>query len=76
MLIYGVSITNTMDRFVVNQLHGPEVPRWLMALLCVGVLTGAYALDKKVTLAFANLLVYPLIIALVTVSFYLIPSGT
>lgn len=41
VLIYGVSITNMMDSFVVNQLGGPEVPRWLMAILCVGVLTGA-----------------------------------
>lgn len=74
VLIYDVSITNTMDSFVVNQLHGPEVPRWPMALLCVGVLTGAYALGKKATLAFAYLLVYPLIIALAAVSFYLIPQ--
>ena len=74
VLIYGVSITNTMDSFVVNQLGGPQVPRWLMATLCVGVLTGAYALGKKATLAFANMLVYPLIIALATVSFFLIPQ--
>lgn len=74
VLIYGVSITNTMDSFVVNQLGGPEVPRWLMAILCVGALTGAYALGKKATLAFANMLVYPLIIALAAVSFYLIPQ--
>ena len=74
VLIYGVSVTNTMDSFVVNQLHGPHVPRWLMATVCVGVLTGAYALGKKATLAFANALVYPLIIALAAVSFYLIPQ--
>lgn len=73
VLIYGVSVTNTMDSFVVNQLHGPQVPRWLMATICVGVLTGAYALGKKATLWFANMLVYPLIIALAAVSFYLIP---
>ena len=73
VLIYGVSVTNTMDSFVVNQLHGPQVPRWLMATLCVGLLTGAYALGKKATLWFANLLVYPLIIALAAVSIYLIP---
>lgn len=74
VLIYGVSITNTMDSFLVNQLGGPQLPRWVMAALCVGLLTGAYAMGKKATLAFANILVYPLIIALAAVSIYLIPQ--
>ncbi|UBI09307.1 amino acid permease [Corynebacterium coyleae] len=74
VLIYGVSITNTMDSFLVNQLGGPQLPRWVLAALCVGVLTGAYAMGKKATLAFANILVYPLIIALAAVSIYLIPQ--
>lgn len=74
VLIYGVSVTNTMDSFVVNQLGGPELPRWLTAVVCVGLLTGAYAMGKKATLAFANVLVYPLIIALAAVSLYLIPQ--
>ena len=74
VLIYGVSISNTMDSFLVNQLGGPQLPRWVLAALCVGVLTGAYAMGKKATLAFANILVYPLIIALAAVSIYLIPQ--
>ncbi|MDK8800079.1 amino acid permease [Corynebacterium coyleae] len=74
VLIYGVSITNTMDSFLVNQLGGPQLPRWVLAALCVGILTGAYAMGKKATLAFANILVYPLIIALAAVSIYLIPQ--
>ena len=73
VLIYAISITNTVDSFVVNQLHGPEINRWLLATVCVGVLTGAYALGMKVTLWLANALVYPLIFALAAVSIYLIP---
>lgn len=73
VLIYGVSVTNTMDSFIVNQVGGPHVDRWLLATICVGVMTGAYALGKKATLWFANLLVYPLIVALAAVSLYLIP---
>ncbi|CAB0552562.1 septum formation protein [Corynebacterium diphtheriae] len=73
VLIYGVSVTNTMDSFIVNQMGGPHVDRWLLATICVGVMTGAYALGKKATLWFANLLVYPLIVALAAVSLYLIP---
>ena len=74
VLIYAISITNTLDSFIVNQLGGAQVSRWLLALAAVGVMTGAYAFGKKLTLWLANALVYPLIIALAAVSLYLIPS--
>ena len=74
VLIYAISITNTLDSFIVNQLGGSQVSRWLLALVAVGVMTGAYAFGKKLTLWLANALVYPLIIALAAVSLYLIPS--
>ena len=74
VLIYAISITNTLDSFIVNQLGGTQVSRWLLALVAVGVMTGAYAFGKKLTLWLANALVYPLIIALAAVSLYLIPS--
>lgn len=74
VLIYAISITNTLDSFIVNQLGGAQVSRWLLSLVAVGVMTGAYAFGKKLTLWLANALVYPLIIALAAVSLYLIPS--
>ena len=74
VLIYAISITNTLDSFIVNQLGGAQVSRWLLALVAVGVMTSAYAFGKKLTLWLANALVYPLIIALAAVSLYLIPS--
>ena len=73
VLIYGISITNTLDSFIVNQLGGAQVDRWVLATVSVGIMTGAYALGKKITLWIANALVYPLIIALAAVSLYLIP---
>ena len=74
VLIYAISITNTLDSFILNQLDGRQVSRWVLALAAVGLMTGAYAVGKKLTLWLANMLVYPLIIALAAVSFYLIPS--
>lgn len=74
VLIYGISITNTLDSFIVNQLGGVHVSRWVLAGVSVGLMTGAYAVGKKLTLWIANALVYPLIIALAAVSLYLIPS--
>ena len=73
VLIYGVSITNTIDSFIANQFGGPEISRWVLAPICVGILTGAFAFGQKVTLAIANFLVYPLIVSLAGVSLYLIP---
>lgn len=74
VLIYGISITNTMDSFIVNQLDGPHVNRWVLASICIGLMTGAFAVGKRLTLWVANILVYPLVIALAAVSFYLIPK--
>lgn len=73
VLIYGVSITNTIDSFITNQFNGPEISRWVLAPICVGVLTGAFTFGQKATLAMANFLVYPLIIALAGASLFLIP---
>ncbi len=73
VLIYGVSITNAVDSFIVNQLGGPSLDRWLLAMLCVGVMTGAFAIGRKPMIWLAQVLVYPLIIALAVTSIYLIP---
>ena len=73
VLIYAISITNTVDSFIANQFDGPEISRWVLAPICVGILTGAFAFGQKITLTIANFLVYPLIIALAGVSLYLIP---
>ncbi len=74
VLIYGVSITNTVDSFIVNQLHGPQLNRWVLAPLCVGALTAVFVLGRRVVLRIASILVYPLIIALGGISLYLIPK--
>ena len=72
VLIYGISITNTVDSFLVNQLDGPSIDRWLLASLCIGIMTGAFVFGRKVVLWLSNILIYPLIISLAVVSIYLI----
>ncbi|MBU5654637.1 MAG: aromatic amino acid transport family protein [Corynebacterium aurimucosum] len=73
VLIYGVSITNAVDSFIVNQLGGPSIDRWLLATICVGIMTGGFAIGRKPMIWLAQVLVYPLIIALAITSIYLIP---
>ncbi len=74
VLIYGVSITNAVDSFIVNQLGGPHVNTWVLATVCVGAMTAALAFGTKFMLIVAQVVVYPLIIALGAVSLYLIPQ--
>jgi len=74
VLIYGVSITNTVDSFIVNQLGGPSINRWILSIVCVGVMTGLFAIGRRPMLWLAQMLVYPLIIALAATSIYLIPQ--
>lgn len=73
VLIYGISITNAVDSFIVNQLGGPSINRWVLSIACVGIMTGAFAIGRKPMIWLAQILVYPLIIALAATSFYLIP---
>ena len=74
VLIYGVSITNTVDSFIVNQLNGPSIPRWLLSLLLVGGMTLVFAYGQRLMLIVTQLIVYPLILFLAAVSFYLVPQ--
>lgn len=74
VLIYGISITNVVDSFIVNQLDGPSINRWVLSIVCVGIMTGLFAIGRKPMLWLAQILVYPLIITLAATSFYLIPK--
>ena len=74
VLIYGVSITNTVDSFIVNQLNGPSIPRWLLSLLLVGGMTLVFAYGQRLMLIVTQIIVYPLILFLAAVSFYLVPQ--
>ncbi len=35
VFIYAISLTNAIDSFIVNQLHGPSINRWVLSVLCV-----------------------------------------
>ncbi|MCG7277204.1 septum formation initiator [Corynebacterium singulare] len=73
VLIYGVSITNTVNSFIVNQLGGPTIPRPLLSFLLVGVMTVVFTFGQRIVLAVTQFLVYPLIFCLGALSIYLIP---
>ena len=73
LLVYGISITNTAESFIVNQMHMSAPPRWLLSLVLVVVLMAIVRLGTGVTTKVMSILVYPFVAVLVLFSLYLIP---
>ncbi len=73
LLIYGVSLTNTVESFMVYQLGMTAPPRILLSGVCVGVYVGIILVGEKAVLAFNEKLTYPLCVILLGLSLYLIP---
>ena len=74
VLIYGVSITNTVDSLMVNQLGMASPPRWLLSGILVALLMLVMFTGQRIMLIVTQWLVYPLILILLGVTLYLIPT--
>ncbi|MBB4120260.1 aromatic amino acid transport family protein [Martelella radicis] len=73
VLIYGVGITNTVDSFIVNQMHLQPPPRWLLSLSLILLMMSVMMAGENIMLKVTEFLVYPLILILFGLSVYLIP---
>ncbi|UQY80369.1 Serine transporter [Candidatus Hepatincola sp. Av] len=73
-LAYGVGITNTVNSFLVNQLHIIAIPRWLLAIILITAMMAVMVKGPHLMLKITAWIVYPLIISLFICSIYLIPS--
>lgn len=73
LLVYSVTITNTVNSFLENQLGVEPWPRWLMSLLLVGGLIAVVSLGQQVVVNVMSVLVFPFIAVLVGLSLVLIP---
>ncbi len=74
LLVYSVTITNTVNSFLVNQLDIEPWPRWIMSLILVGGLIAIVSFGQKVVVSVMSVLVFPFIAVLVGLSLYLIPK--
>ena len=74
VLIYGVSITNTVNSFFVNQMGWPEVPRAILSAILIAAMMAVLLWGERLMLIVTGWMVYPLIACLFGVSIYLIPS--
>ena len=74
LLVYSVTITNTVNSFLEHQLGITPPDRWPTSLLLVGGLILIVRMGKNVVVHVMSYLVYPFIGILVLLSLYLIPK--
>ncbi|AER68460.1 Serine transporter [Corynebacterium pseudotuberculosis] len=74
LLVYSVTITNTVNSFLEHQLGVTPWPRWLMSLILVGGLIFVVSLGRDVIVKAMSVLVFPFIGILVLLSLYLVPK--
>ena len=73
LLIYGVSLTNTVESFIVHQLDLTAPPRIILSGICVGAYVLIILIGEKTVLSFNEKLTYPLCAILLGLSLYLVP---
>ncbi|WP_084683683.1 serine/threonine transporter [Psychromonas hadalis] len=74
LLIYGISITNTVDSFMVHQLGMASPARWLLSIILIMGMMAVMLMGEKLMLKVTQFLVYPLVIILFAISLFLIPD--
>ena len=74
VLIYGVGITNTVDSFLVNQMGMESIPRPLLSGALILAMTAGVVFGKELMLKATSAMVYPLVLVLLALSFYLVPD--
>ncbi|WP_420920649.1 hypothetical protein [Photobacterium phosphoreum] len=73
LMIYGVGLTNTVESFIIHQLHMTPPPRILLSGVLVTLMIGVMLTNEKMVLRAFEIIVYPLVFILFRLSIYLIP---
>jgi serine transporter len=73
LLMYSVALTNTTESFIINQLHASSPPRIILSLLLVTGLMLIIRMGQHMVIKAMSFLVYPFVVVLMLLSFYLIP---
>lgn len=76
LLVYSVSITNTVISFMQNQLHITPPPRVLIAFILISFLILIVQFGEKLIVRVMSTLVYPFVAVLMLIALYLIPQWT
>lgn len=73
LLMYGVSITNNVENFIVEILGYNNPPRWFLSLILIGGIMSIVSLGEKYIVKIMSVLVFPFILVLLFFSIYMIP---
>ncbi|WP_348666013.1 aromatic amino acid transport family protein [Arsenophonus symbiont of Ornithomya chloropus] len=73
LLVYGISITNNVEHFIIQLLGYQSPPRWLLSLLLISSIISIVTLGEKYIIKRISILGFLFIIILVVFSFYMIP---
>ncbi|HBZ3621258.1 TPA: septum formation initiator [Klebsiella pneumoniae] len=74
LLMYAVAVTNTAESFIVNQLQLPRPSRIILSFTLICILLFIVRAGQDITVKIMSLMVYPFILSLVFMSFWLIPQ--
>lgn len=73
LLVYSVAITNTVQNFLLNQLHITPPPRLVLSFILLCALMGIAHFGADTIVKTMSILVFPFILVLILLSLYLIP---
>ncbi|WEV42368.1 hypothetical protein OZX57_02570 [Bifidobacterium sp. ESL0682] len=73
LMVYSISITNTAESFIVNQLHMAAPPRGVLSLILIVILIVIVTCGTTVVTRVMSWMTWPVIAVLVLFSLYLIP---
>ena len=74
LLVYSVAITNTVDSFIVHQLHLPSPPRAILSLILIIGLMTIVRFGEQIIVKAMSILVFPFVATLMMLALYLVPN--
>lgn len=74
LLVYSVAITNTVESFIVNQMHMAAPPRAILSLVLIIGIMCIIRFGEQAIVKAMSVLVFPFVAVLMVLALYLIPE--
>lgn len=74
LLVYSVAITNTVESFIVNQMHMTAPPRAILSLVLIIGIMCIIRFGEQAIVKAMSVLVFPFVAVLMVLALYLIPE--
>ncbi|TBL48006.1 HAAAP family serine/threonine permease, partial [Klebsiella oxytoca] len=74
VLVYSVAITNTVESFIVHQMHMTAPPRAILSLVLIVGIMCIIRFGEQAIVKAMSVLVFPFVAILMVLALYLIPE--